>query len=112
MNRYSDSFREGRRDGERSYSDYDYDRDKNDRYGSEQQRDYHDGWEEAREEKRYEERRQEEREQEEQEQRRAEQRAYQIQQEQYEYEQQQMMEYHQQYDLQRLDDEIAEAEKK
>lgn len=73
INRCSESFRDGKRDGERSYSAYSYDHDKYDCYGSERQRDYVAGWDESREEKEREERYRQEREEEEkrQEQRRA-----------------------------------------
>lgn len=101
-NRYSDAAREGRQRGEGAYSDFDYDRDKYDKYGTEQQRDYTGAFDQAREDKRYEQRRQEEREEEERiEQRQAERRA----QERYEQEcyEQQM------YEQQQCEDEQAQT---
>ena len=81
-NRYSDGYRDGKKDGKSAYSDFAYDRDKYDKYGSEYQRNYVGGWDAARDEKRFEERLREEREEQERQERRwAEQRA--IEQEQY-----------------------------
>ena len=98
FDRYSDAFKEGKKRGEDAYSDFDYDRDKYSRfYGSDRQRDYTAGFDEAREERRYQERMREEREeQERQEQKQAELRA----QERYEQEcyEQQMYEEQQQYE--------------
>ena len=93
--RFSDSFKQGKRDAERSYSDFGYSRDDYDCHGSERQRNYSKGWDESREDKRYEERRREEREeQERQEQRREQEAAERRRQEQYEYDE--MMEYQRQ----------------
>ena len=66
-NRYSDEYKDGKRKGEQAYSDYDYDRDKYYKYGTEEQRNYVGGFDQAREDKHYEERRREEREEEERE---------------------------------------------
>ena len=85
--RFSNSFREGRRDGERSYSRYGYNPGDYNRYGSERQRNYAAGWDEGREEKEREERLQQEREeQERQERRRAEERRQQEEYERQQYE--------------------------
>ena len=98
INRFSDSFKRGKRDSEHSHSDFGYSRDDYNHNGSERQRNYSKGWDEACEDKRYEERRQEEREeQERQEQEAAERRM----QEQYEYEQ--MLEEQQQRDIEEGD---------
>ena len=100
-NRHSDEFKKGKRDGGRAYSDYGYDSSKYRQHGSERQRNYAGGWDEAREEKHQEERRREEQEEQEEqermEQRHAEQRA-QERHEQECYEQQMYEEQQQQYE--------------
>ena len=101
--RYSDSYKRGKRDGEQAYSDFGYDSSKYRQYGSEQQRNYAAGWEEAREDKHYEQRRQEEREEQEREEQR---RAERLAQERYEQEcyEQQMYEQQQQEQYEEKDE--------
>ena len=96
-NRYSDEYKDGKHRGEGAYSDYDYDRDKYDKHGTEEQRNYVGGFDQAREDKHYEERRQEERAEEERMEQLAADRCAQERYEQEQYEQQ-MFEEQQQYE--------------
>lgn len=102
IDRWSDAYKQGHRDGERSYSDNGYSYSDYDKYGSDRQRNYAGGWDEARDEiHREEQRRREEEEEEERQeylhqQRMAEQRR--IEEEEY-WQQQQYMEYEQQQEM-------------
>lgn len=58
---YSDSYRQGKRDGASSYSAYSYDSRQYQRSGTAQQRNYAAGWDRGREDKEFDERRREER---------------------------------------------------
>ena len=61
FNRHSKEYGDGKRDGERAYSDFDYDRSQYSCYGSEEQCNYTAGFDQAREDARYQERMDEER---------------------------------------------------